>query len=94
MIYLRRLLWKFRDVFQNARVEEELEREITAHLALLEDGFLRKGMSAEEAHLAASCPDWRRRGSTQKLIRPEHLQPNPIGLPEAATIDGIPARNL
>jgi predicted permease len=53
MIYLRRLLWKFRDVFQNARVEEELEREITAHLTLLEDDFLRKGMSAEEARLAA-----------------------------------------
>jgi putative ABC transport system permease protein len=53
MIYLRRLLSKFWCLFHNARVEEELEREITAHLALLEDDFLRKGMSAEEAHLAA-----------------------------------------
>ncbi len=53
MIYLRRLLSKFWGLFHNARVEEELEREITAHLALLEDDFLRKGMSAEEAHLAA-----------------------------------------
>lgn len=53
MIYLRRLLSKFWGLFRNARVEEELEREITTHLALLEDDFLRKGMSAEEAHLAA-----------------------------------------
>src|SRR5580693_2318623 len=53
MIYLRRLLSKFWCLFHNARAEEELEREITAHLALLEDDFLRKGMSAEEAHLAA-----------------------------------------
>ena len=53
MIYLRRLLSKFWCLFHNARAEEELEREITAHLALLEDDFLRKGMSAQEAHLAA-----------------------------------------
>jgi predicted permease len=53
MIYLRRLLSKFWCLFHNARAEEELEREITAHLALLEDDFLRKGMSAEESHLAA-----------------------------------------
>jgi len=53
MIYLRRLLSKFWGLFHNARVEVELEREITAHLALLEDDFRRKGMSAEEAHLAA-----------------------------------------
>ncbi|MGA8438128.1 MAG: ABC transporter permease [Candidatus Sulfotelmatobacter sp.] len=53
MIYLRRLLSKLRGLFRNARVEEEIEREIAAHLGLLEDDFLRKGMSAEEAHLAA-----------------------------------------
>jgi hypothetical protein len=53
MIYLKRLLSKFWCLFHNARVEEELEREITAHLALLEDDLLRKGMTAEEAHLAA-----------------------------------------
>ncbi len=53
MIHLRRLLSKLWGLFHNVRVEEELEREISAHLALLEDDFLRKGMSAEEAHLAA-----------------------------------------
>jgi putative ABC transport system permease protein len=53
MIHLRRLLSKFWGLFRNVRVEEELEREIVAHLALLEDDFLRKGMSAEEARLAA-----------------------------------------
>jgi putative ABC transport system permease protein len=53
MIYLRRLIAKLRGLFRNAQVEKELEREITAHLTLLEDDFLRKGMSAEAAHLAA-----------------------------------------
>jgi putative ABC transport system permease protein len=53
MIYFKRLLSKFGDLFHNTRVEDELEREITAHLTLLEDDYLRKGMSAEEARLAA-----------------------------------------
>jgi len=39
MICLRRLLSKLWSLFHNARVEEELEREITAHLALLEYAF-------------------------------------------------------
>ena len=53
MIHLKRLLSKFGDLFHSTRVEEELEREITAHLTLLEDDFLRKGMSTEEARWAA-----------------------------------------
>ncbi|HEY6410265.1 MAG TPA: ABC transporter permease, partial [Ktedonobacteraceae bacterium] len=53
MIYFKRLLSKLWGLFHNSRVEEELDREITAHLTVLEDDFLRKGMSAEEARLAA-----------------------------------------
>lgn len=49
----RRILSKFRDLFRNNRVEEELEREITSHLILLADDFERRGMSPEEARLAA-----------------------------------------
>ena len=52
-MHLRPLLSKCRNLFRNDRVEAELEREIRAHLALLEDDFLQIGMSADEAHLAA-----------------------------------------
>jgi hypothetical protein len=37
MMYLRRFLSKCWSLFHNDRVEEELEREIRAHLALLEE---------------------------------------------------------
>jgi len=53
MIYLRRLLSKCIGLLRNVQVEADLEREINAHLALLEDDFLQKGMSPGEAHLAA-----------------------------------------
>lgn len=49
----RRILSKFRDLFRNNRVEEELEREVASHLILLADDFERRGMSPEEARLAA-----------------------------------------
>jgi len=49
----RRLLSKLRNLFRNNRVEEELAREIASHLVLLADDFQRRGMSAEEARLAA-----------------------------------------
>ena len=53
MKYLNRLLSKCTALFRNSRTEAELEREINAHLALLEDDFLERGMSAGEARLAA-----------------------------------------
>jgi predicted permease len=53
MIRLRRLVSKCATLLHNNRVEAELEREINAHLALLEDDFLRKGMSGAEARQAA-----------------------------------------
>ncbi len=53
MRYLRRLLSKWRSFFRNDQVEAELEREISAHLALMEEDFLRSGMTADEARLAA-----------------------------------------
>ena len=53
MRYLRRLLSKWLSLSRNAQVEAELEREINAHLALLEDDFLARGVSADEARLAA-----------------------------------------
>jgi predicted permease len=53
MKHLRRILARFYLLFANSRVEAELEREIGAHLALLEDEYLRQGMTPEQARRAA-----------------------------------------
>ncbi len=53
MKHLRRFLMRFARVFTNSQAEADLEREIAAHLRLLEDEYLGQGMSAEEARLAA-----------------------------------------
>jgi predicted permease len=50
---LRRLLMKVLTLFTSDRAEEDLEKEIRAHLVLLEDEFLGQGMSPEDARLAA-----------------------------------------
>jgi predicted permease len=50
---LRRTLSRFRNIFRNNRAEEELAREVASHLRLLADDFERRGMSPEEARLAA-----------------------------------------
>ena len=39
--------------FRNNRVEQELAREVASHLTLLADDFERRGMSPEEARIAA-----------------------------------------
>ena len=49
----RRNLSRFRNLFRNNRAEEELVREVASHLTLLADDFERRGMSPEEARLAA-----------------------------------------
>ena len=49
----RRILSGFRNLFRNNRAEEELAREVASHLTLLADDFERRGMSPEEARLAA-----------------------------------------
>ena len=50
---LRRVFLKLSRLFTNSREEAELAREIAAHLALLEDDYLRQGMAPEEARQAA-----------------------------------------
>ena len=50
---LRRLFAKVRNFFSRERAEQEMVREIAAHLALLEDEFLRQGVDLKEARLAA-----------------------------------------
>ena len=53
MRHLRRIFLKFYLLFANSKVEAELAREIGAHLALLEDEYVRQGMAPEEARRAA-----------------------------------------
>jgi predicted permease len=53
MRYLRRIFLRFYQLFTNSRAEAELAREIAAHLTLLEDEYLRRGMSPADARLAA-----------------------------------------
>src|SRR6202041_2603817 len=53
MAHLRRVVAKLRNLVANKRAEEELAREVASHLTLLADDFERRGMSPEEAQLAA-----------------------------------------
>src|ERR687887_775283 len=53
MKHLRRFFLRFYLLFANSMVEAELSREIDAHLALLEDEYLRQGMTPEDARRAA-----------------------------------------
>ena len=50
---LRRLFAKIVNVFHRQRSEQDLVREVASHLAMLEDEFLRQGMTLDEARLAA-----------------------------------------
>ena len=50
---MRRFLQRLINVFRPERAEDDLEREVAAHLALLEDEYRRRGMSDEEARFAA-----------------------------------------
>jgi hypothetical protein len=53
MKHLRRILLRFYLLFANSKVESELATEIGTHLALLEEEYLRRGMTPEEARRAA-----------------------------------------
>jgi len=49
----RRMLAKLLNLLRNDHVEEDLAREVASHLALLEDESQRRGMTPDEARLAA-----------------------------------------
>ncbi len=53
MSTLRRFLARLLSFLRPGRGEPELTREVAAHLALLEDEYVRRGLLAEEARLAA-----------------------------------------
>src|SRR5262245_12965483 len=50
---MRRFIVRLLNVFRGERAEEELSRELTSHLALLEDEHVRRGLSPEDARQAA-----------------------------------------
>jgi putative ABC transport system permease protein len=50
---LRRYLLRLLTFARSARAEQELSREVSSHLQMLEDDFVARGMSAEEARFAA-----------------------------------------
>jgi predicted permease len=49
----RRIVASLRSLFSNQREEDDLAREVASHLTLLADDFERRGMSPEDARLAA-----------------------------------------
>ena len=53
VVAFKTVLSKFRNLFRNNGAEEELAREVASHLTLLADDFEHRGMSPEEAQLAA-----------------------------------------
>jgi putative ABC transport system permease protein len=53
MTTIRRFLLRLLTFFRLGKAETELAREIHSHLQLLEDGFAAKGMTRDEARLAA-----------------------------------------
>ncbi|HWB98155.1 MAG TPA: permease prefix domain 1-containing protein [Bryobacteraceae bacterium] len=40
-------------MFRSGRLDTEFDRELEAHLAMLEEDYVRRGMAPEEAHRAA-----------------------------------------
>jgi predicted permease len=50
---MRRLLLRLVNVFRPHRAEPDLAREMNAHLALMQDDFERRGLTAKDARLAA-----------------------------------------
>ena len=53
MSALRRLLLRLSNALRPGRTEPDLAREVAAHLALLEEEFVRRGLPPEEARRAA-----------------------------------------
>ena len=49
----RRFFLRLANVFRPARPEPDLAREVASHLTLLEDDFARRGLTPEDARLAA-----------------------------------------
>ncbi len=70
---LRQFCAKVYNLFRHSRAEQELAREVAAHLALIEDDFQRCGMTPLEARLAA-----RRAYGNVELVKELHREERSI----------------
>src|SRR5262245_61292139 len=64
---MRRFIYRLLSVFRARRADQELDREVASHLALLEDEHLRRGVTPGEARLAA-----RRTMGSIALVKDRH----------------------
>jgi hypothetical protein len=53
MMYVRRLFAKLTNFIRHGHAEAEMNREVSAHLALLQDEFERQGMQPADARFQA-----------------------------------------
>jgi predicted permease len=79
---MRRFVLRFLNVVRSDRAERELEREMASHLALLEDQHVRRGLSREDARLAA-----RRAMGSVALVKDIHREARSFGWIEDALAD-------
>jgi hypothetical protein len=70
---MRVLLSRLVALFGGTRLDAHLDEEVRAHLDLLTDDYIRRGMSPDEARLAA------RRASRRSAGRPQQRVKRPIG---------------
>jgi hypothetical protein len=69
MSWLRVLGCRIRGLFVKRRLERDLDDELRAHIEMLTEENLRKGMSPKEARFAAQRAFWRHRASEGNLSR-------------------------
>src|ERR1700676_4212744 len=53
MRHFRRLFAKLKNLFRRRQADQDLDREVSSHLGLLEEEFERRGMSREDARIQA-----------------------------------------
>jgi predicted permease len=71
---MRRFILRLRNILRGDSAERELAREVDAHLALLEGEHVRRGMSREDAQLAA-----RRAMGSVALLKDRHREARSFG---------------
>ena len=64
---LRRFVLRIVNALRPGRMEQDLAREVTSHVTLLEDEFRRRGMSEEDARFAA-----KRAFGNLELVKEQH----------------------
>jgi hypothetical protein len=50
---MRTLFWRIAGTFRKRRLDEEFDEEVREHLEMLEQRYVRQGMSPQSAHYAA-----------------------------------------